>query len=73
MAPFKERVHPLHGDLCVEMIQDILVVILAKNYEKIPKDSEQIGQNEFGFQQISHFPSNIWTFGPPLGVPHILI
>ena len=48
-APFKGRVDPLHGDLCVQLIQDPFGFILARNYGKRPNNSEEICQNVLNF------------------------
>ena len=60
-----ERVHPLHDHLCVGLIQDPFVFILAKKYGNRPNNNEEISQNVFVFWQILDSPPNIWTLGPP--------
>ena len=56
----KERVTPY-----MELIQKILVIIVAKNYGKTPKDSKEIHWDVFFFLQISDFPQSFGLWEPP--------
>ena len=67
-----ERVHPLHDHLCVGLIQDPFVFILAKKYGNRPNNNEEISQNVFGFLANFGFPSKYLDFGTPPGcTPHM--